>query len=135
MKEILTSTFLLLLLMVIGSQTFAQNMHEVKENADIELINGFHPSEFYYNNIQLPDGIENSDKKEDQINVAVHFKIVAFEKEALVPINSLEKNELEATLSRFQNEAVEELGFGSPSTPKQVEKTGPKPAIIQEENR
>lgn len=135
MKRILTGTLLLLLFLVVGHQANGQNLREIKENPTEQLINGFHPSEFYYNNIQLPAGIENSDKKGDKINVAVHYKIVAFEKEALVPINSLKKNELESTLARFQEEAVEELGYAVQEPPQKEEEPAKKPSIITEENR
>ncbi len=135
MKEILAGPFLLLLFMIAGLQVKGQNLQETKENPTEQLINGYHPSEFYYNNIQLPAGIENSEKKEDKINVAVHYKIVAYEKQSLQPINSGDKNELEAMLARFQKEAEEELGFAAQPPPQKKEEPVKKPSIITEENR
>lgn len=134
MKEILTGTYLLLLFVLIGSQVNSQNIREIKENPTEELINGYHPSEFYYNNIQLPEGIEGSEREEDKINVAVHYKIVAYEKEALMPINAVKKNELEAMLARFHQEVREELGIASNEAPPQKEAPAEKPSIITEEN-
>ncbi len=117
MDQILTGTLLLLLLNMIGFQVNGQNIRETKEKPTEQLINGYHPSEFYYNNVQLPGGIENSEKKEDKINVTVHYKIIAYENEVLRPINSLSKDQLESMLARFQKEAKEELGFAAPPPP------------------
>lgn len=135
MKKILTGTSLLLLFMVVGFGVNAQNIREIKENPTEQLINGYHPSEFYYNNVQLPAGIEDSERKEDKINVAIHYKIVSYEKEALQPINSVKKNELESMLARFQEEAEEELGYSSQEPPKKQEEPVDKPRNSSEENR
>lgn len=109
-----------------------QNLKEKKEGGQVELINGYHPSEFYYNTVTIPPDVEKSDKKEDRINVALHYKIVNYEKEAVRPLKSLEKNEMEAMLARFQAEVKEELGYAKPpAAPTEPPKK--KPAIIGEE--
>ena len=110
----------------------AQAPSEQKENSQVELINGYPPSDFYYNNVTIPPDIEKSEKKEDQINVAIHYKIIAFEQEAVQPLKSLEKNEMEAMLARFQKEAEEELGYAEPPAPP-AETPKEKPAIIGED--
>ena len=126
---------LLLFLGFSGSLVRSQNLIETKENPTESLINGYHPTEFYYNTVEIPAGLESSTEKEDRINVAIHFKIVAFEKEAVRPLNSLPKNDMEATLARFRKEAVDELGFASPEPEPQNEVPVAKPSIIPSENR
>lgn len=126
---------LLLFLGFCGFMVKAQNLTELKEIPNESLINGYHPSEFYYNTVEIPSGLEDSQAKEDRINIAVHYKIVAFEKEAVRPLKSLPKNDMEATLARFQKEAVEELGYAPPEPSPQPEEPAPKPSIIPSDNR
>ncbi len=94
------------------------------------MINGYPASDYYYTNIQIPSEVENSQKKEDQVNVAVHYKIVAFEQKEGKPLKSLEKNTMEDLLAKFEREAIEELGFAPAPTPQDPVVPAPKPAII-----
>lgn len=108
----------------------AQNRRDVKEADANLLINGYAPSEFYYNNVQIPSDVAASTEKEDRINVALHNKIVTFEKESQQPINSLPKNDLEAMLAQFKVEVEQELGYANPPSAPIEEVPGEKPAII-----
>lgn len=126
---------LLLFLGFSGSLARSQNLTETKENPTESLINGFHPTDFYYNTIEIPAGLEASPEKEDRINVAIHYKIVAFEQEAVRPLKSLPKIDMEATLARFRKEAVDELGYAAPEPQPQNEVPAAKPSIIPSDNR
>lgn len=131
MRSILVCSLLLAFVVGMGAvRVQAQTSRDIKENEVGQLINGYHPSEFYYNTVQIPEEVEASTGKEDQINVALHYKIVAFEKEARRPINSLPKNDLEAKLAQLREEAVQELGFAAPAPQPAQETPAEKPAII-----
>lgn len=131
-KYLIGTLLLTAIIFLPGGVASGQNMTELKENGSVELINGYHPSDYYYNTVTIPAGIESSDKKEDKINVAIHYKIVAYEKEALRPLKSLDKNEMEAMLARFKAESEEELGYAKAPAPP-VEEPVEKPAIIGED--
>lgn len=101
-----------------------------KTNTETEMVNGYPATDFYYNNIKIPADVEQSEKKSDKINVAIHYKIVAFEKEGGKPLKALTKNEMEDKLQQFELEAIEELGFAPAPSPPAPATPTPKPAII-----
>lgn len=128
-KNLVGTLLVLAFIFLASGQGKAQTVTGQTAGTDTEEINGYPASDYYYKTITIPPDIEKSEKKEDQINVAIHYKIVSYEQEALRPLKSLEKNEMEAMLARFHKEAEEELGYAQPPAPP-AEEPKEKPAVI-----
>lgn len=107
-----------------GSALFSQvtnsatyNPNEIKEGGkNPEMINGYPATEFYFNQIGIPQTVLISTLPADKLNVAIHNKIVNWEKTNLRPINSLPKNDMESLMQSFKAEAQKEMNAITPVT-------------------
>lgn len=120
------SLLLIYVIMLLGLAANAQNSPnfngtEIKEGqtASAEpMINGYPAKNYYYNTVTLPPDIAASTEKPNRIKVAFHYKLVAWEKANQRPLTSLPKNEMEALLTRLNNEAHADIeGEGKTPAP------------------
>lgn len=96
------------------------------------MLNGYPENDYYYTTVQIPETVLNSNKLEDKLNVALHHKMVNWEKEAARPLKSLDKNTLEATLVQLRAEAEQSLGVvAKKPAPQGSGQVTPKPRIIE----